>query len=370
MDFSKILCAIIFVGHLCLANGLEYLHGELVNFGKFEVRMKIVKGSGTVNCFCLFRKNSPPGGDQWMEYDIEILGHMQDCMETTAHVFSNNTWAERNYLYQLHQFQEDLSDDYHTYGCEWAPNYVTWYVDGNLLRKAIRLQSGMIQDISYSTWWDGEITRETEYDLDWLAVWAQGGMMCAFNVWTGCDPTWCGNFDQIACDYPLIYSWFRYYSYTPGAGPDGSDFTLTDWDNFDGPWDDVKWSKMGTLNLLDGKAVGNACGNPVTSVPADPGDINASVPIISHSRIKEQPIVSASLFCENNTIRYRLPVSGKINLSLYDMNGRVAETIADGLLPAGEYTGSLKKKIAAGTYIISLKTPYSKESRRFVSFGE
>jgi hypothetical protein len=353
-----------------MATGLEYRHGELLNFGRFELRMRMVRGSGVVNCFCLFRKG-PMSESEWMEYDIEILGSMQNCIETTAHVFNNYTWSERNYLYQLQCFDYNLTDDYHTFGCEWAPDHVTWEVDGNILRKAEKLKNGMISDISYSSSWDGSTTRETEYELDWLAKWAEGGMMCAFDCWNGCDASWCGDWDGAACESPLIYSWFKYYSYTPGTGHNGSDFTLSDWDDFDEGWDESRWKFYGPMDQMDGKAVANICGGGVGNIPDDPGDVDPSQPSVYANRnsLKSNGPVKAISYA-NNTITFNLGSASDVKLALYNMNGKLVNVISSGYMKAGDHSVSIDKSISAGAYAIALSTPVSREVKRVITVSK
>jgi photosystem II stability/assembly factor-like uncharacterized protein len=66
-------------------------------------------------------------------------------------------------------------------------------------------------------------------------------------------------------------------------------------------------------------------------------------------------------------IRFELPVSAIVNLTVYDMNGRAVTVLADGLLRAGShdilFDGS---SLASGVYFYILKTSSFKETKRMV----
>ena len=56
------------------------------------------------------------------------------------------------------------------------------------------------------------------------------------------------------------------------------------------------------------------------------------------------------------TIRYELPQPSHINLSIYDLSGRLVETLADGEVEAGEHEITWQAEgMAAGVYLVRMK---------------
>ncbi|OBZ09245.1 family 16 glycosylhydrolase [Bacillus sp. FJAT-26390] len=102
----------------------EYSTTQRYGYGKFEVRMKAVKGDGVVTGFFTYGADSDGKAD---EIDIEILG-------------KNTTQFETNYFTKgvgMHStiipLGFDAADDFHDYAFEWAPDSIKWYVDGKLV---------------------------------------------------------------------------------------------------------------------------------------------------------------------------------------------------------------------------------------------
>lgn len=104
-------------------------------YGYFEMRAQIPATRGAGSAFWLLSKDNqhPP------ELDVaEILGRDPTALFTTAHsgndsaghtsvgsnvhgpIYSTSSWARVT----------DLSTGYHTYGLNWQPDKLTWYLDG------------------------------------------------------------------------------------------------------------------------------------------------------------------------------------------------------------------------------------------------
>ena len=64
------------------------------------------------------------------EIDIEILGK-----DTTKVQFNYFTDSKGNHEY-MHELGFDASEDFHEYGFYWAPDSITWYVDGKPVYRA------------------------------------------------------------------------------------------------------------------------------------------------------------------------------------------------------------------------------------------
>lgn len=102
--------------------GGEYRTSKTFGYGYYEVTMKPIKNVGVVSSF--FTYTGPTDGTVWDEIDIEFLG--KDTTKVQFNYFTNGV-GEHEYLYSL---GFDASADFHTYGFDWQPGYITWYVDG------------------------------------------------------------------------------------------------------------------------------------------------------------------------------------------------------------------------------------------------
>lgn len=93
----------------------------LFRYGYFETRMKLPSGSGIVAA--AFTYAHTDGKIRPNEIDIEILGRETRVLEATIHENGKST-------HQKIRMPFDSADDFHTFGFEWQPDFVAWYVDG------------------------------------------------------------------------------------------------------------------------------------------------------------------------------------------------------------------------------------------------
>lgn len=103
--------------------GAEYRTKQTFGYGYYEVTMKPIKSKGVVSSF--FTYTGPTDGTVWDEIDIEFLG--KDTTKVQFNYYTNGVGGHE-YLYSL---GFDAAEDFHTYGFDWQPGYITWYVDGN-----------------------------------------------------------------------------------------------------------------------------------------------------------------------------------------------------------------------------------------------
>lgn len=103
-------------------SGAEYRSNEFFHYGLYEVRMKPIKNDGVVSS--LFTYTGPVDGNPWDEIDIEFLG--KDTTKVQFNYYTNGV-GNHEYVYDL---GFDAATSFHTYGFEWQPDYITWYVDG------------------------------------------------------------------------------------------------------------------------------------------------------------------------------------------------------------------------------------------------
>ena len=189
-----------------------------VQYGKFEARMKMAAASGTVSSMFLYQEGSEiADGRPWVEVDIEILGKSPNSFQ--SNIITGKAGAQVT-SEKHHQVSPAADQAFHTYGIEWTPTYVRWTIDGQQVRKT---ETGV---------------NDSKNQVANL-IGTQG---LRFNLWSSESTNWVGQFDESKLPLFQFINWVKVYSYTPGEGPDGSDFTL-DWtDNFD-TFDDTRWGK-------------------------------------------------------------------------------------------------------------------------------
>ncbi len=104
----------------------EYRRNVLTGYGLYEARFKAAKGSGIVGG-SMFIYTGPSDGQPWDEIDIEILGKDTTKMQVTYYtdgVGNHETMIDLGF---------DSAAGFHTYGFEYRPTYIKWFVDGVLV---------------------------------------------------------------------------------------------------------------------------------------------------------------------------------------------------------------------------------------------
>lgn len=183
--------------------GAEVYSTKSYLYGRFEVRMRMMRGSGIVSTFFTYKDGSEVSGTAWEELDIEALGK-NDGKSWQSNLITGNP---RKTSEQLYTSSTSLADAYHTYTLEWTPDYVLWLFDGVQMRKT---QGGQATALT-----NAETFR--------------------FNAWVSSSSGWAGALDESALPAYQFVNWIKYYRY------DGGQFVL-DWtDDFD-TLDVDRWS--------------------------------------------------------------------------------------------------------------------------------
>jgi beta-glucanase (GH16 family) len=98
---------------------LTSLPREKFSYGYFEISAKLPKGQGVWPAFWLTN-------DSTLEIDVfEMLGDKPGRQYMTLHKNDHT-------VYQSKYNGSDFSAGYHTYGVDWQPTHVRWYIDGVL----------------------------------------------------------------------------------------------------------------------------------------------------------------------------------------------------------------------------------------------
>ena len=109
-------------------SGGEYRTNDAFGYGMYDVSMKPIKNTGVVSSF--FTYTGPSEDNPWDEIDIEILG--KDTTKVQLNYYTNGV-GNHEYMYDL---GFDASEGFHTYGFDWQPDHITWYVDGKAVYTA------------------------------------------------------------------------------------------------------------------------------------------------------------------------------------------------------------------------------------------
>lgn len=101
---------------------------QTFTYGYYEVSAKVPSGTGYLPAFWLMANDESIYG-QWPqcgEIDcMEVLGDATNTVYGTIHYGNPN-----NQKQGLNEGEADLSADFHTYGCNWEPGKISWYIDG------------------------------------------------------------------------------------------------------------------------------------------------------------------------------------------------------------------------------------------------
>jgi hypothetical protein len=196
-----------------VVNGKTYKGAELrtkaaYTYGRFEVKYKAAQKDGILASFFTYHEISSTA--DWNELDIEIMGRYDNDVQ-----FNAITPGQTNHV--RHQnVNFNPAADFHDYAIEWTPQYVAWFVDGEMVYK----QTGAhVQTLNR----------------------AQKIMM---NIWNPAATGWAGVFNANSLPAFAYYDYVKYYSYTPGTGNYGSNnnFTLLWADDFNS-FNSSRWEK-------------------------------------------------------------------------------------------------------------------------------
>jgi len=194
-------------------NGAELYSSESVMFGRFDIRMKTIAGSGTVSSFFTYYNESYVGGSEpWREIDIEVLGKSTSIWQSNIITGNLNSKVTSE---KVHSYS-NLNQEYHTYSLEWTPDYIAWFFDGKEVRRDTKTQQ--VTDCQSKT---------QSYRM---------------NLWISDVAEWVGSFNEGILPVYQFINWMSYSEYSPGNGPNGSNFKLKWKDDFDS-FNSSRWGK-------------------------------------------------------------------------------------------------------------------------------
>lgn len=155
-----------------------YSSGAIATFDRFEftygyaeIRARMPSGQGLWPAFWLASTDPAIGS----EIDVvEFLGHEPDTVHLAMHYDSDGEHFEPQVTYR----GEDFTRGWHTFGVEWSPGAVVWYVDGvERARRVVGVPSTpmyLIANMAVGGEWPGDPDPTTEfpasYEIDYIRV--------------------------------------------------------------------------------------------------------------------------------------------------------------------------------------------------------
>lgn len=193
--------------------GGEIFSSESVLYGRFEIRMRVAKGSGVLSTFFTYKNGSEIGNTFWEEIDVEVFGK-DDATAWQSNIILGSSRPAIQSL-QVHDATTSLADAYHTYVVEWTPDYVAWYLDGEEVRRI-----------------NGTAT----------VTGLSSPQSLRFNLWSNEDAGWAGPWDDSILPVYQFVNYIEYQSYNTATNtfePAWRD----DFDTFDtGRWGKANWT--------------------------------------------------------------------------------------------------------------------------------
>ncbi|SMF42786.1 glycoside hydrolase family 16 protein [Pseudobacteriovorax antillogorgiicola] len=192
-----------------------YVSGEIVSqesykYGRYEARMKAGWGSGTITAFFLMKDGSWLPGTEWQELDFEIFGKGDGTRFQSQIMTPGDPRTQNN---EYHRSETTLDENYHVYTIDWAPDYLAFYLDGQLMRYETDTET-------YNKFFDANRVEPMQLRLTY---------------WAG-DSAWSGRLDTSSLPSYVEVDWIKRYRW------DNGEFVL-DWvDEFDS-FDYSRWTK-------------------------------------------------------------------------------------------------------------------------------
>lgn len=155
-------------------SGIIRSKAEPILYGYFEARMKGAdRFPGVCPAFWLYKQT----GTLWTEIDIMEMQETSwnvNALDMNTHTFKPEELHERRHW----DAPWDPADDFHTYGCKWDEDGITWYIDG--VQRAYRKNEHWHQalDVTMSLGLRAPLRKTadpngfpTTFETDYIRVW-------------------------------------------------------------------------------------------------------------------------------------------------------------------------------------------------------
>jgi len=211
--WSLLLAASLFTASLSAKpyKAAEIYSNQTYHYGRYEVRMKVAKGSGVLSTFFTYKNGSEVGNTFWEEIDVEVFGKNNATQWQSNVIIGSNRPTTKTE--GLHTASTSLGDGYHTYVLEWTPNYIAWFVDGGEVRRIT----------------GGQFVTSLTSNQD-----------IRFNIWAANIAEWVGAFDPNVLP---VYQFVNYIEYKPYNASTNSFTTTGSWRDDFNSFDTSRWNK-------------------------------------------------------------------------------------------------------------------------------
>lgn len=193
--------------------GAEIYSNQSYQYGRYEMRMRVAKMSGTLSTFFTYKDGSEGAGVFWEEIDIEVFGKNNATQWQSNIILGTQRPTIKTEA--VHTSATSLADAYHTYTLEWTPDYVAWYLDGVEVRRITGTSSvtSLVKPQSLR-----------------------------FNIWSSTAESWVGAFDDSQLPVYQFVSYLDYKTYNTTTKTFEGGWR-DEFNSFDtGRWGKANWS--------------------------------------------------------------------------------------------------------------------------------
>jgi beta-glucanase (GH16 family) len=146
---------------------IDTYHEFSQTYGYFEMRAELPAGQGLWPSFWLLPKDNswPP------ELDVmEMIGNQPNELVTTVHsqISGTREISANHFATGAGTYAPGMTTGFHTYGVDWEPNTITWYLDGQQVFQTatptdLNKPMYMIADLGVGGYWPGNPDSTTPF---------------------------------------------------------------------------------------------------------------------------------------------------------------------------------------------------------------
>lgn len=154
-------------------------------YGYIEMRAKMAAGQGFLETMYAARTDGAAMGEIDL---VEFIGNQPKTLYGTVHYDDDGTAAKSKVVRAA---VADLSADYHTYGVDWTPTTIRFYLDGQLMGEmatpgSLNASLYLMMDFSVGSNWvgypDGTTPFPSAYSIDYIRVWQDASAFTPMTV--------------------------------------------------------------------------------------------------------------------------------------------------------------------------------------------
>lgn len=291
-------------------------------YGRYELRMRVAKGSGLLSTFFTYKNGSEVANTFWEEIDLEIFGKNNATQWQSNVILGDQRPTISSEI--VHTADSSLAEAYHTYVLEWTPDYVAWYLDGVEVRR--------INGTSTVT----SLTNPESVRM---------------NIWASESTDWAGDWDDSVLP---VYQFVDYIAYAR-YDADSKSF-IADWRDDFNSFDTSRWGKANWT--FDSNRVDFAPENALVKdgylvlalTPADATGFNGQVPAdeaSSSSAVASSS--SSSATASSSSVTTSSSASSPVSSSASSSSAEVSSVIASSASSLADSSSSSSSVSSTGS---------------------